>query len=120
MVGKCSSPTEPIWLGVIFGYKFVLQGIGCLLAFSIRKVKIKELNDSKEVSAILYTTFVIIAAFIVVTFIYGDYVNVDGGAYGFGVFTATTVVLTFIFIPKVSPVNDYLPMHSQQHCFFLL
>ena len=98
---RCFSPTEPIWLSFVIGYKIILQGIGCFLAFNIRKVKIKGLNDSKEVSAILYTTFVLIAAIIIVTFIYGDYVNIDGGIYGLGIFAATTVVLTFIFVPKV-------------------
>ena len=79
-----------------------MQAIGVFLAFNIRKVKIKGLNDSKEISVILYITTVIVGIVILVTFVFGDYINVDAGTYGLGITTATTVVLTFIFVPKVS------------------
>lgn len=100
---RCHSSTEIYWITVLFAYKFVLQGIGVFLAFSIRKVKIKGLNESREVSAILYTTTVITVAVCIVTLVFGDYINVDGGTYGLGISTATTLVLVFLFIPKVSP-----------------
>ena len=101
-VKRCHSSTEYYWITVLFAYKFILQAIGVFLAFSIRKVKIKGLNDSKEVSAILYiTTFITIAVFLV-TLVFGDYINIDGGTYGLGISTATTSVLVLIFIPKVS------------------
>lgn len=87
---------------MIFGYKFLLQAIGVYLAFSIRKVKIKGLNDSKEVSIILYVTSGILFIIMLVTFILGDYINVDASVYGIGISSATFVVLGFIFIPKVS------------------
>lgn len=102
-VKRCHSSTEYYWISVLFAYKFVLQGIGVFLAFSIRKVKIKGLNDSKEVSAILYITTAITVAIFLVTIVFGDYINVDGGTYGLGVSTATTSVLVLLFIPKVSP-----------------
>lgn len=65
-------------------------------------MKIKGLNDSREVSAILYITTVITVAVFLVTFIFGDYINIDGGTYGLGISTATTFVLVLIFVPKVS------------------
>lgn len=101
-VKRCHSSTEYYWISALFAYKFLLQVIGVFLAFSIRKVKIKGLNDSKEVSAILYITTVITVAVFLVTFVFGDYINVDGGTYGLGISTATTFVLVLIFIPKVS------------------
>lgn len=107
-MSRCYSATEPYWISVLFGYKLLLQVIGVFLAFNIRKVKIKGLNDSKEVSAILYITTVLIGVVILVTFVFGDYINVDGGTYGLGITTATTVVLTFIFIPKVSSQNKII------------
>ena len=100
-VKRCHSSTEYYWLSVLFAYKFLLQVIGVFLAFRIRKVKIKGLNDSREVSAILYITTVITMAVFLVTFIFGDYINIDGGTYGLGISTATTSVLVLIFIPKV-------------------
>jgi len=93
-------------LGVIYSYKIVIQLIGVVLAFSIRKVKIKGLNDSKEISIILYITSIILVIVIVITLALGDYINVSGSIFSLGVSTATTVVLGFIFIPKVRmPVN---------------
>lgn len=100
-VKRCHSSTEYYWISVLFAYKFLLQAIGVFLAFRIRKVKVKGLNDSREVSAILYITTAITVAVFLVTFIIGDYINVDGGTYGLGISTATTFVLILIFVPKV-------------------
>lgn len=86
---------------IIIGYKLILQVIGAFLAYNIRKVKIKGLNDSREISAVLYVTTIITCAIAVVNFVFGNYINVDGAVFGFGICTATTCVLTFIFIPKV-------------------
>ena len=102
VISRCHSSTEPYWLAVLFGYKIIIQITGIIFAFLIRKVKIKGLNDSKEVSAILYITSVILAVILVVNFVLGDYIDVDGFVYGFGVATAVTIVLLFTFVPKVS------------------
>ena len=94
------------FLGVIYSYKIVIQLIGVILAFSIRKVKIKGLNDSKEISIILYVTSIILVIVIVITLALGDYINVSGSIFSLGISTASTVVLGFIFVPKVRmPVN---------------
>ena len=93
-------------LVVIYSYKIVIQLIGVVLSFSIRKVKIKGLNDSKEISIILYVTSIILVIVIVITLALGDYINVSGSIFSLGISTASTVVLGFIFVPKVRmPVN---------------
>jgi len=89
------------FLGVIYSYKIVIQLIGVVLAFSIRKVKIKGLNDSKEISIILYISSIILVIVIVITLALGDYINVGGGVFSLGISTGSTVVLGFIFIPKM-------------------
>ena len=109
VISRCHSSTEPYWLAVLFGYKIIIQITGIIFAFLIRKVKIKGLNDSKEVSAILYITSVILAVILVVNFVLGDYIDVDGFVYGFGVATAVTIVLLFTFVPKVSTRSHRLP-----------
>ena len=101
VVSRCLSTTEPYWAGLIFGYKAIIQAIGIYLAFKIRNIKIRGLNDSKEVSIILYVTSVIMLVIIIVNFVYGDYIDVDGFVYGFGLSTAITFVLALTFIPKV-------------------
>lgn len=102
VVSRCHSPTEPYWLGLLFGYKIIIQAIGVFLAFKVRKVKIRGLNESREVSAILYITSVILAAMIVTSFVLGDYIDVDGFIFAVGLSTATTVVLIFTFASKVT------------------
>lgn len=76
--------------------------VAVILAFSIRKVKIKGLNDSKEISAIVYITSIILVLTIVMTLALRDFINVSGTVNAVGYSTAATVVLGFIFIPKVS------------------
>ena len=98
---KCHSNTEPYWITPLFAYKFILQFIGVFLAFSIRNVKIKGLNDSREVSAILYITTIILVATVLCTFVFGEYINVDGATFGTGIATATSFVLGLLFVPKV-------------------
>ena len=100
-VATCYSPARLYFLGVIYGYKIVMQLIGVVLAFSIRKVKIKGLNDSKEISIILYITSIILVIVVVITLALGDYINVNGAIFGLGISTASTVVLGCIFVPKV-------------------
>ena len=100
-VERCYSSKELYFLPFLIGYKLVLQAIGVFLAFNIRKVKIKGLNDSKEISAVLYVTTILIFIVIASTFLFGDYINVDATVYGLTISTATTCVLLFIFVPKV-------------------
>ena len=107
MVSRCHSPTEPYWLGILFGYKIIIQVLGVFLAFKIRKVKIRGLNESREVSAILYITSTILAVMIVTTFAFGDYIDVDSFIFAVGLCTATTVVLVFTFVTKVSATIYY-------------
>ena len=105
-VSTCYSHARLYFLGVIYSYKIVIQLIGVVLAFSIRKVKIKGLNDSKEISIILYITSTILLIVIVITLALGNYINVSGSIFSLGISTASTVVLGFIFVPKVRmPVN---------------
>ena len=85
--------------------------IGVLLAFSIRKVKIKGLNDSREISAIIYITSIILFLAFTINMALGGYVNVSGGAFALGVSTSSTVVLGFLFIPKVSDYFAAIPIY---------
>ena len=41
----------------------------------------------------------------------GGYVNVSGGAFALGVSTSSTVVLGFLFIPKVSDYFAAIPIY---------
>ena len=117
-MSRCTAPAEPYWLGVLFGYKIVFQAIGVFLAFKIRKVKIRGLNESREVSAILYITSVILVAMIVATFPLGEYIDVEAVIFGVGICTATTVVLALTFVPKVYNVTEsYIYSSARLGCY---
>lgn len=98
----CSSPARFVFLGIIYGYKIVLQVIAIILAFSIRKVKIKGLNDSKETSAIIYIASIILVVVMATSLALRGFINVSGTINSLCLSTASTVVLGLIFIPKVS------------------
>ena len=87
--------------GLAFSYLVLLQVIAFVLAVVTRKVKIKVLNDSKEMAIIIYTTSVVLLAQGIVTFGLSSYLVVTETLFNGGVMLATTVVVFFLFVPKV-------------------
>ena len=71
----CDSNSRSIFLGVLYGYKMVLQAISLLLAFSIRKVKVKGLDDAKYIAAAIYVTSIVLAVIIVATYSLKDVIH---------------------------------------------
>lgn len=63
--------------------------------------QIKVLNDSKEMSLALYLSSVILVLVIVISFVFGDRLNVYGGSYSFGVPLSCMAVLAVVFFSKV-------------------
>ena len=80
----------------------VLQAIALLLAFSIRRVKIKGLNDAKYVAAAVYITSVVLAVLIVASFSLRNFINVFASLFSAGLLVGTTAILMLVFIPLVS------------------
>ena len=60
---------------MLYGYKIALQAIALLLAFSIRKVKVKGLDDAKYIGAAIYVTSIVLAVIIVATYSLKDIIN---------------------------------------------
>ena len=94
-----------IFLGILYGYKMVLQAIALLLAFSIRKVKVKGLDDSKYIGASIYVTSIVLAVIIVATYSLRNYINGFAALFCTGFLLGTTVILMLVFLPLVS-IND--------------
>ena len=72
------------------------------MAFHIRRVKIKALNDSKETGAIIYINSIILVLMIVAVFVLEGYHNVHAALFGLALFVQATLFLGLLFIPKVS------------------
>ena len=78
----------------------LLHFAAVILAFTTRRVKIKVLNDSKSVAVIIHTTSVTLVALVIISFTLDSYiVVVQEILFSGGILLATTVFLTFIFIP---------------------
>ena len=78
-----------------------LHIVALILAIQTRKVRIKILNDSKEVAAIIYITSIVLAELVIVSFSLTNFQNIYETLYCGGLIVAATVVLAVIFIPKV-------------------
>ena len=87
---------------MLYGYKMILQIIALVFAFSIRKVKIKGLNDTKFIVAAVYITSMVTAIVIVITYTLDMYVNLFAGLFSLGFFIGTTGILGLVLVPPVS------------------
>ena len=90
-----------IALGFLYGYKAVLLIIAFIFSFSIRKVKVKGLNDAKYIAAAVYVTSIVTTMIIVSLYSLKSYPNLYAALFSLGFLTGTTVILSLIFLPKV-------------------
>lgn len=65
-------------------------------------MQIKVLNDSKEVAITLYVTSIILAAVIIITVAFDDYLNVYSTMYSLGIPLSSSVVLGVVYMSKVN------------------
>ena len=103
----CQSKSRSITLGILYGYKMILQIISLIFAFSIRKVKIKGLNDAKYIAVAVYITSIVTAIIIVITYTLNRHLNIFAGLFSAGFFIGTTAILGLVMIPPVSRMELY-------------
>ena len=72
------------------------------MAFHTRKIKIRALNDSKEIAAIVYINSIILVLLIVVEFPLRQYHYVYASLYGLALLVGGSLFLGLTFIPKVN------------------
>ena len=104
LIFVCDSTIRDAVVGIFYVYKAILQVAAILLAFLTRKVKVKGLDDSKYIAAIIYITSIILAVFIVAEYTLKEFANAYAAVFSTGVIVASTCVLGLVFIPKVSTV----------------
>ena len=98
----CDSKNRNIALGILYGYKAILQIIALVFSFSIRKVKVKALNDAKYIAAAVYVTSIVTAVIIVSLYSLKAFLNLYAALFSLGFLIGTTVILVLVFIPKVN------------------
>ena len=88
-------------LGILYGYKMILQVIALVFAFATRKVKLKGLDDAKYIAGAIYVTSIVLTAIVVATYSLMDFVNTFSAILCTGYFIGTTSILGLVFVPKV-------------------
>ncbi len=90
------------WIIVTFLYLVLLQIVGIVLAIQTRKVKVKVLNDSKYIAALIYISSIVLVTRAVAIFGVYNLLNVSEAIFSGGIIIVSTAFLSFVFIPKVS------------------
>ena len=88
-------------MAVSFSYKGLLQLVAIFMAFHTRKVKIKALNDSKEIAAIIYINNLVLVMLIMSEFALISLHNVYTALFGMALLVGATIFLSLVFIPQV-------------------
>lgn len=88
------------WLVVTFVYIALLQIVGIILAIQTRKVKIKVLNDSKYIAALIYISSIVFLLLAIAQFVSGNVINISELIISGGILVVATAFLSLAFIPK--------------------
>ncbi|XP_011409429.2 PREDICTED: gamma-aminobutyric acid type B receptor subunit 1-like [Amphimedon queenslandica] len=108
----CNQSATVIWLALSFGYKGLLQVSAIFMAFHTRRVKVKILNESKEIAAIIYINSIVLVLLAASEFTLATHHNAYAALFGLGLLTEATLFLGLIFIPKM--VRLYLDPEGEK------
>ena len=97
-----------ILVGILHAYKGFLQLCALFFAYRTRKVKVEGLNNTKYITALVYSTSVITAITAISLLTLMKYINVYAVIYSLGFWLANSLLLGLLFIPKV---RVYTAMH---------
>ena len=89
------------WGLLLLSYKGLMQISAIFLAFGTRKVKVKGLNDSKYIAAIIYATSLSLVIAIIAFAVLQEWTNVLAGIFSMGFWLMATMIVTLVFFPKV-------------------
>ena len=90
---------------MIFSSAMVLQACALYLAFQIRKVKVKGLNDAKYTITVVYISTILSFVTLILSFTLSSNITIYVTVYGVGIWMSSTLVLAIIFAPKVCYVQ---------------
>ena len=79
------------------------------MAFHTRKIKIKALNDSKEIAVIIYINSITLSLLAVVEFALNSLHDVYAAMFGLALLVGATLFLSLLFIPRVR--HDIIAIH---------
>ncbi len=105
-VTSCSSDTSHIWIPILLVYKAIELVFSLIFAFETRKIKVKELNDSKIIVFSVYTIVVSAIIFIPTTLLLQNEPAAQYAVIGIVCLLTATALLAIIYVPKVTSLKD--------------
>ncbi|KAL2083854.1 hypothetical protein ACEWY4_019372 [Coilia grayii] len=97
----CESAYMTTWVAIMYVYKGILMAFCCLLSWETRHVSIPALNDSRYIGWSLYNVGVSCVIGTVASVLMRELPNMQFCIISLCIFTATTVTLALVFIPKL-------------------
>ena len=97
--------------GVLYGYNILLHLAGVVIAFKTRKVKVKVLNDYREIILATCISGIVLVLILVFTYTVTDRINLYSVLTSFGLFVAATAIMVLVFVPKVTNDQQLLLFH---------
>ena len=97
----CSSVARDITLGVLYGYKAVLQVATVIMALKTRKVRVQGLDDYREIIMATYLTCFVLVIILIVKYTVEDMINTFAAVTSLSFFIGTTAIVVLVFVPKV-------------------
>ena len=97
----CTSTERQITLGILYGYKALLQILAVILALKTRKVQVKGLDDSMYIIAATYLSSLVLLAVIIMTYTASDLINTYAVVSSTCFILGSTMIVGIVFIPKV-------------------
>ena len=97
----CASSERQITLGILYGYKALLQFLAVILALKTRKVQVKGLDDSKYIIAATYLSSLVLLAVIIMTYTAYELINTYAVVTSASFILGSTMIVAIVFIPKV-------------------
>ena len=86
---------------LLYGIVIILLGCALFMAFKTRKVKIKNLNDAKFITAIVYILSLGTVVHLIISSFFRDGINSFPAVLAGFNMTTPTVILLLVFLPKV-------------------
>ena len=101
-VYNCDFPTGNLIVFLILAaYKIILQVIALFIAFHTRRVKVKGLNETREIFTIIYINTVILTILITMQLTLQDFHDASAIVNGLTLFIEASLFLGLFFVPKV-------------------
>ncbi len=93
------STSRDITLGILYGYKAVLQVVSLFFSFKMSKVSPR---NAKFFAAAVFVASIILAVIIVSTYSLVKFVNIYPVMFSLSILVGATAILLLVFVPKVS------------------